>query len=118
VAMGFCPVVDVLMASIHSGFPIGAQLAFPLPPSFFCCVRQSSISYFLACVCKKLCISVEQLMERGSARLVRVDYYLLLLTRHLGACSMQTHPIYHQLRAFVISHAKARVADDPLMACR
>jgi hypothetical protein len=31
VAMSFFPIVDISMASIHSGFPVGAQLAFPLP---------------------------------------------------------------------------------------
>jgi hypothetical protein len=67
VAMGFCPVVDVSMVSIHSGFPIGAQLAFPASsPSGetdFCFL------FPCLCVCKELCIFVKQLMERGSAQL-------------------------------------------------
>jgi hypothetical protein len=86
VAMDFCPIVDVSMASIHNGFPIGAQLAFCSPHLLPLVMRQSSASYSLAYVCKELYISIKQLMERGSARLVST--FISERKKYKGASSL------------------------------
>jgi hypothetical protein len=65
VLVGFCP-IGVFEMNTHSRFPTNAQLASPLF-SF----------HFLHFLCvhvynkKRLCISVMQIMERGTARLER-----------------------------------------------